>query len=225
MSSGTSTRRAPAGGPPPSPFPQTMSFIKNPPLRNAPARHQHTPLPTFRTRARKHTEQDTRKHTDAHTHMADHMDAPMHARTHGCVHSQNVRAHAGSTGNRPMRMFQLTANMPSASTRLHMPSASTRLHSSGWCPVTLGAVAGQWCSYLGSPTQSADVGGSSEANGLSRSHPACGRRTIASRAAQARTRGVSVTRDLMLCLSIILLLLSCDLSSLVLGVGNAVRRE
>jgi len=30
LSSGTSTRRAPAGGPPPSPFPQTMSFIKKP---------------------------------------------------------------------------------------------------------------------------------------------------------------------------------------------------
>jgi hypothetical protein len=29
LSSGTSARRAPAGGPPPSPFPQTRSFIKN----------------------------------------------------------------------------------------------------------------------------------------------------------------------------------------------------
>jgi hypothetical protein len=151
------------------------------------------PTPTSPTRACKH-QNKTRKHTDTHADLADHMDTPRHARTHarthGCIHSQHVRAHAVSTGNRPMRMCQLTANM--------LP-ATTRLHSSGRCPVTSCALAGENV-LLHRVSQSAVVGTSSEANGLCRSHPACGRRTITTRAAHARTRGVSVTRDLMLSL-------------------------
>ena len=54
-------------------------------------------------------------------------------------------------------------------------------------PLTIGLFA--LTQVLSLPSQSALVGGSSEANGLTRSHLACRRRTIATPAAQARTRG------------------------------------